>query len=289
VSKIILCSDGTGNKGGYGADSNVFRLYNAIDLRGPGDSQITFYDNGVGTQSNKIIRALSGAFGFGFRSNVRDLYEFLARNYAPDDEIFLFGFSRGAATVRAFAGMVQECGLLYVEPDMRSSFDEGEFERLIDEAMDCYEQHWKDWKKDTEKLDSNPKKLFKVSVEEAEKLGFKLEENVPIKMIGVWDTVSALGFPQDWSWLLEKPMAALDRWSDRIFPHRFYNYQLNKNVENAYHAIAIDDERTTFHPKIWREVPKEEQEDGGGQDEQSSKGRLEEFPIFPRSVRASGV
>jgi len=255
VSKIILCSDGTGNKGGYGADSNVFRLYNAIDLGGPGETQITFYDNGVGTQSNKIIRALSGAFGFGFQSNVRDLYEFLARNYAPGDEIFLFGFSRGAATVRAFAGMVQECGLLHVKADRRTIFDEDEFERLIDDAMDGYEKHWNDLSKT---YDSSATADFKRRVEEAG--DFDLKDPVPITMIGVWDTVSALGFPQDWSWLLEKVFAGVDIVSDWVFPHRFYNYQLNENVANAYHAIAIDDERTTFHPRIWREFADKERD-----------------------------
>lgn|GEM_PF-1154184 len=255
MSKIILCSDGTGNKGGYGADSNVFRLYNAIDLGGPGETQITFYDNGVGTQSNKIIRALSGAFGFGFQSNVRDLYEFLARNYAPGDEIFLFGFSRGAATVRAFAGMVQECGLLHVKADRRTIFDEDEFERLIDDAMDGYEKHWNDLSKT---YDSSATADFKRRVEEAG--DFDLKDPVPITMIGVWDTVSALGFPQDWSWLLEKVFAGVDIVSDWVFPHRFYNYQLNENVANAYHAIAIDDERTTFHPRIWREFADKERD-----------------------------
>ena|GEM_PF-307076 len=275
MSKIILCSDGTGNKGGYGADSNVFRLYNAIDLRGPGDSQITFYDNGVGTQSNKIIRVLSGAFGFGFRSNVRDLYEFLARNYAPDDEIFLFGFSRGAATVRAFAGMVQECGLLYVNPDRRRAFDEDEFEQLIDEAMEGYEKHW---------AGLFEKNHFPEAVEPFQRrveasTDFELKKNTPITMIGVWDTVSALGFPQDWSWLWEKVFASVEVVSDWFFPHQFYNYQLNENVANAYHAIAIDDERTTFHPKIWREFA----------DEKRDKKRDFERPVNIEQVWFPGV
>ena len=109
---IILCSDGTGNKGGHGADTNVFRLFNAIGIHDVSPPQITFYDDGVGTSKNKYLRAISGAFGFGFEDNVVDLYEFLSRNYKSkdDDKIYLFGFSRGAATVRAFAGMVQEWG-----------------------------------------------------------------------------------------------------------------------------------------------------------------------------------
>ncbi len=76
---IILCSDGTGNKGGHGADTNVFRLFNAVDIHDTNAQQITFYDDGVGTSKNRYLKAISGAFGFGFKTNVRDLYEFLVR------------------------------------------------------------------------------------------------------------------------------------------------------------------------------------------------------------------
>ena len=69
MKNIILCADGTGNQGGYTPDSNVFKIYNAIDLHHPEIEQISFYDNGVGTQSNKYIRGLSGALGFGFNRN----------------------------------------------------------------------------------------------------------------------------------------------------------------------------------------------------------------------------
>ena len=105
---LIMCSDGTGNSGGKTLGTNVWRIYNAIDRRNePVESvQLAFYDDGVGTDDNKIMKAVGGAFGFGFRRNVQDLYGFLLRQYQPEDEIFLFGFSRGAYTVRAFAGML---------------------------------------------------------------------------------------------------------------------------------------------------------------------------------------
>jgi uncharacterized protein (DUF2235 family) len=124
---IILCADGTGNRGGETPDTNVYRMYHAVDLHKPerGQTQITFYDNGVGTSTNKYIRAVSGALGFDFGQNVRDLYEFLARNYNAGDIVYLFGFSRGAATVRAFGGYCQlkpdladwTCGAHSVFPD----------------------------------------------------------------------------------------------------------------------------------------------------------------------------
>ena len=115
TKNIILCADGTGNKGGYTPDSNVYKIYNGIDIHDDGNKQIIFYDNGVGTAKNKYWRAASGAFGFGFGHNVRDLYEFLVKNYDPDDRVYLFGFSRGAATVRAFSGFVAACGLIRYE------------------------------------------------------------------------------------------------------------------------------------------------------------------------------
>ncbi|MFT6244377.1 MAG: hypothetical protein ACJA0U_002027 [Salibacteraceae bacterium] len=93
-------------KGGYTPSSNVYKLYHAIDLHNQDKKQITFYVNGVGTRTNKYLRGIGGAFGFGFETNVKDLYEFLARNYYTGDSIYIFGFSRGAASVRAFNGFM---------------------------------------------------------------------------------------------------------------------------------------------------------------------------------------
>jgi uncharacterized protein (DUF2235 family) len=251
---IILCSDGTGNKGGHGADTNVFRLFNAVDIHNiSGDEdapqQITFYDDGVGTSKNKYLKAIAGAFGFGFERNVLDLYEFLARRYDVEkgDNIYLFGFSRGAATVRAFAGMVQECGLLDIknsacEEDGR--FNEKAFQEQLENARDAYRQ-----------VKSNPSRAaaFKREMGVSDPQ-YAPGGNVPIKMIGVWDTVSALGFPQDWPGGLDYLFRWFDRVSDSIWPHNYYNYQLNKNVLNVHHALAIDDERQTFFPRVWSET-----------------------------------
>ena len=119
AKNIVLCSDGTGNKGGSGPDTNVFKIYNAVRINDiPADDrmQIVFYDNGVGTSKLSFLKALGGGLGLGFRHNVRDLYEFLGRNYADGDHVYIFGFSRGAATVRAFAGMLECCGLVHRDP-----------------------------------------------------------------------------------------------------------------------------------------------------------------------------
>lgn len=245
---IILCSDGTGDKGGHGADTNVFRLFNAVEIHDGSPRQITFYEDGVGTSKNKYWRAVTGAFGFGFEANVVGLYEFLCRNYKPedDDKIYLFGFSRGAATVRAFAGMVQECGLLDINNKAckkNGIFDEDAFQGQLKEALAAYRKI---------KSDRSLAAAFK-STRAVIDPKVVPDGNIPIEMIGVWDTVSALGFPQDWSVAFDWIFKVLDKVSENAFPHQYYNYQLNQNVRYVYHALAIDDERITFHPKVWNE------------------------------------
>jgi uncharacterized protein (DUF2235 family) len=251
MKNIVLCSDGTGNKGGYGADSNVYKTYKAVDIKNPGVDQYTFYDQGVGTDKsdtskNKYRTALSGAFGFGFRDNVLHLYHFLARSYNPGDAIFLFGFSRGAATVRAFAGFINACGLIDISKHAvkpNGDFDSDRCESLVSHAFDCYKSK-----------DKNLMQKFK------DQYAIKDDIHAPngdlkIKFVGVWDTVSALGFSQDFSFLLKWIFSAADKISNMIpwLAHDFYDYDLNNSIENAYHALSIDDERTTFHPKVWDE------------------------------------
>ena len=82
---IILCADGTGNKGGYTPDSNVYKTYNAIELHDPDTPQVSFYDNGVGTSTNKFLKAISAALGFGFQRNETSVNStpFCARTTGP--------------------------------------------------------------------------------------------------------------------------------------------------------------------------------------------------------------
>ena len=97
---IVLCSDGTGNSMLRNRGSNVWKLYEAVDLtRHRHDQklaeQVAFYDDGVGTEDNKVLKVAGGAFGLGLSRNVRDLYEALCRSYRPGDQVYVFGFSRG--------------------------------------------------------------------------------------------------------------------------------------------------------------------------------------------------
>lgn len=249
---IVLCSDGTGNKGGYGEDSNVYKTYKAVDVTTGKAHQYTFYDQGVGTDKsdthkNKYLTALSGAFGFGFQKNVVHLYHFLARCYKPGDRIFLFGFSRGAATVRAFAGFLHACGLVDLKHAQGpQGFDSDKFEALVEEALDCYRHR---------REDPARCQAFKAKYS-IQGQGYAPNGHLHIHFIGVWDTVSALGFPEDFSVLLQGVGRFLDWATDRVpaWKHHFYDYELNDSIQHAYQALAIDDNRQTFRPKIWDET-----------------------------------
>ncbi len=229
---IVLCSDGTANRGGYTPDSNVYKMYKAVDIHNKDKQQITFYDNGVGTEDNKYVRGATGALGIGFKRNVCDLYAFLARNYEEGDDVYFFGFSRGAATVRACAGFIAACGLV----DGRDMEEEA-LNKSVNEAVKAYSNRSR----------AKPCK------------GNGSHGVIPIKFIGVWDTVSSLGFPQKWDkasiglFVLNAIFMGLDRVSDYVLPHRFYNYELTDNIEYACQALAVDDARSSFWPMVWKE------------------------------------
>ena len=110
--RIVLLSDGTGNSAAKVWRTNVWRVFESIDLSG--SDQVAFYDDGVGTSSFKPLAILGGACGYGLKRNVMDIYKFACRNYRnKDDEIYGFGFSRGAFTMRIVAGLIIEQGLVW--------------------------------------------------------------------------------------------------------------------------------------------------------------------------------
>lgn len=158
---IIVCADGTGNKGGSSPDSNVYKVYKMVDKYYRGacqdgvdiNEQILFYDNGVGTSKNTYLRAIGAGTGIGFKHNVCDLYKFLARNYVEGDRIYFFGFSRGASTVRACNGMINKCGLAKSE-GLRNS----ELDKRIDEVYLAYRKHKKilSWRRLLRIIQKNP-------------------------------------------------------------------------------------------------------------------------------------
>ena len=114
---IVICADGTGNTTIKGRGTNVFKLYEAVDQNGHRfeagkNQQVAIYHDGVGTENLKWPRLFGGVFGWGLSRNVKQLYGEVARVYDPGDQIYLFGFSRGAFTVRTLAGLIVTCGIL---------------------------------------------------------------------------------------------------------------------------------------------------------------------------------
>ena len=248
---IVLLSDGTGNSAAKLNKTNVWRLYQALDLGA--DDQIAFYDDGVGTAGFRPLQLMGGAFGWGLSRNVRDLYEFLCRHYRKGDQIYIFGFSRGAFTARTLAGLIAKCGIL--DPgsavgELRLNTHEG-LEAGVRLAYQSYRRGYNDAPVAQMYRRLRDLILKPIPDPEAFRRAYSVDrdaesddERVRIRFVGVWDTVDAVGLPVD----------ELSTMIDKFFyPHRFPDQKLSPLVERACHAIAIDDERFTFHPVLWNE------------------------------------
>src|SRR5689334_12586040 len=111
MKRIAICCDGTWNKATQAFPTNVAKTKSAIAPIGNGVEQLAFYDSGVGT-GGLFDKVLGGITGRGLEQNVHDAYRYLVEHYNAGDEIFFFGFSRGAYTARSTAGMIRKCGIL---------------------------------------------------------------------------------------------------------------------------------------------------------------------------------
>jgi uncharacterized protein (DUF2235 family) len=211
---IVICCDGTGNEFGD-HNSNVVKLYGTLII--DGNQQIGYYHPGVGTMGaptahNKLEKlwsmALGLAFGAGLLANVGDAYRYLMNTYEEGDQVFLFGFSRGAYTVRALAGALHMFGLLCPGND-----------GLIPYVIRMYAKR-------TRKA-AGMTHTFAVAQE------FKdtFCRSCPLHFVGVWDTVSSVG------WI----------WDPVKLP---YTAQ-NPDMENGRHAISIDERRCYFLSNLW--------------------------------------
>lgn len=190
-----------------------------------GVSQMKFYDEGVGTKW--FDRLSGGAFGYGLSDNVRSGYRWLMEHYNPGDEIFIFGFSRGAFTARSLAGVIARCGLL--KPDAPMSFTQL-YERYQkgDTVRPIYQLKYFHKPGDAD-FDFEEKTLLKHSY---------YQRNF-IKMVGVWDTVGTLGIP----------FGNIKGISSRTL--RFHNTNLSKIVQHSYQALALDEFRSPYWAVLW--------------------------------------
>ncbi len=249
---IVIFSDGTGNSDIQNRGTNVFKMFEAVDLNGhfnnpPQKQQIAFYDDGVGTERFKPLKMLGSAIGWGLSRNVRELYTALVRSYNPGDSIYLFGFSRGAFTARSIGGFITACGIL----DHNEYKSDDALIKAVNQAYKVYRSRYMTGAH--KHLRSLFKKIMpardKPSRFEKKRDAFHAEHavhaDVKIAFIGAWDTVDAVGLPF---------AHVADLINYFIYPFKFADHSLNPKVERARHALSIDDERYTFHPLLWDET-----------------------------------
>lgn len=215
---IVICADGTWNRPEEEPDdvaTNVLRLARAIrPFTAAGAAQHVFYDWGIGSY---YARVRGGITGLGIHKNIMDAYRYIVQNYAPGSRIYLFGFSRGAYTVRSLCGLINNCGILK-RPDAR----------LIQTAFDHYKR-----KGEAYKPSGQASVRFRRDHSHASR---------EVHFVGAWDTVGALGVPISLLGLFD---------SD----DEFYDTKLGDNVRTARHAMAIDERREDFEPTLW--LPRE--------------------------------
>jgi uncharacterized protein (DUF2235 family) len=235
---IILLSDGTGNSSSKLFKTNVWRLFQALDLTDP-RKQVAFYDDGVGTSSFKPLAILGGVFGFGLKRNVIDIYSFCSRNYRRGDRIFGFGFSRGAFTIRVVAGFIARVGLV--------NYD-GNEEHLARDAKIAYREYRKVRNfRSGGNLLIGPLRALRdwVSHVVFRKPAFAQLDLVTVDkfdFLGVWDTVDAYGGP------IEEITRAIDYW---YWPLSMPDQFMNQKIGRACHALALEEERDAFRPVLW--------------------------------------
>lgn len=290
---IVLFSDGTGNSSRSADKTNVWRMYEALDLGYPAQNkanvQVAYYDDGVGTESVRFLALAGGVFGFGLARNIRDIYKFLCRNYREGDRIYAFGFSRGAYTIRLLVALVTTMGLV------KYTQNEGELDLA---ARDMWREFRRGFHANNAFADLlvtlnrwltrcviRVKRTLLGQMPYASKVPLKRrsflgewwehtrdkwvgwwrreypskpaqEYGPEIEFLGVWDTVAAYGGP------IVELTRAIDEW---IWPLTMPDYRLSEKVKVARHALAIDDKRDSFTPLLWDEIhEKEKVEKAGG-------------------------
>jgi uncharacterized protein (DUF2235 family) len=216
--RLVLCCDGTWNTADQESDgrpcpTNAAKVALGIPrMDGAGVEQRVYYQKGVGTRPGERLRG--GALGLGLSRNVQEAYRFLVENYDPGDEVFLFGFSRGAYTARSTVGLVRNCGILRREHAGRRQAAYALYRSRGNHPRDIESQ------------------LFRRSYSHEPRIRF----------IGVWDTVGSLGIP---SIGLGVAQLVNRRWE-------FHDTKLSTKVDAAFHALAIDERRKPFEPALWQ-------------------------------------
>lgn len=256
---IVFCADGTWNNPNEDQNqdqtadpTNVYKLFTALDgaltpasllladeqekelAEGGLTTQVAKYLHGVGDSRNPIIKLMGGAFGAGIISRIVRGYTFISRNYQPGDSIVIVGFSRGAYTARALAGLIAGQGLLNTPITSDKSY-----------AYRCGAQAWYRYRRASLKNPFNLASLGEIVADLPAFLSqgsLKDADFIPVDAItavGVFDTVGAMGFPD---------YAA---GGERVDAFKFADTKLSTKVQHGFHAVALDERRSDFVPTLW--------------------------------------
>lgn len=265
MANIAFCADGTWNGPGQPGDdsqksdnaTNVLKLYlclagedsmEASTYRSANEQERVLlaatgkklqhakYLHGVGDSDNFLVKVLGGALGAGVIVRIVRGYTFISRIYNPGDRIYIVGFSRGAYTARALAGLISAKGLL--DNTAHDLNDKLTAYRLGARVWSAYRRDVSrrvnaNWLQQMEGLLSDLPRFFSDGVDP------KLVPNVTVEAVGVWDTVGSYGIPQ-----YQVDLNRLDMF-------QFADLALSKQVHHGFHAISIDEMRADFTPSVW--------------------------------------
>ncbi|MCJ1443944.1 MAG: hypothetical protein MMC23_004444 [Stictis urceolatum] len=213
--------------------SNVTRICRALAHESQdGTEQIIYYQAGVGSQESWSQRIFGGAFGEGVTENIREAYEFLASNWQPGDEIVLLGFSRGAFTARSISGLISTVGILTRKGISQFQLVFKDWENQLDPGYEFrFPETWPEGSERPNFKDGSYGKYL-----EKEHL---TTLNVPIKAVGVWDTVGSLGTPDLGPFKFRKELSFMDT-------------EVAPTVSYAFQALALDEKRKPYQPTVWQ-------------------------------------
>ncbi|HSM82527.1 MAG TPA: DUF2235 domain-containing protein [Nodosilinea sp.] len=227
MKRLVVCCDGTWQEASQKIPTNVVKLAQIIKtndalLQQP---QMVEYSPGIGSGGKWLKRLGGGAFGWGIDENIQAAYRFLCLNYDAGDEIYLFGFSRGAYTVRSLAGLMRIAGGLLPSNEVLK----------VPAVYDIYRSQGHS----NDRAQSSPEDLSRRELERKQRAMQALSTRVRparVTVLGCWDTVGALGIPRTIPLL------------SQLINHKyeFHDCQLSNIIDYALHAVAIDEARKVF-------------------------------------------
>lgn len=245
MKRIVIACDGTWNRLDAAFPTNVAKLAQAVLPIGPdGVAQVACHLDGVGSGrgtgrlAKALDRVLGGALGLGLMETLEDAYRFLVFAYAPGDEIFIFGFSRGAFMARSLAGLLRMCGIL-----------ERAQAGAIPAALQLYRRRASVGGAEGVAARSFRARFAEQVTTSTREASWRRDAGhgagVPLGVayLGIWDTVGALGVPGHFAFA-----APLNRGLG------FHDTALSRLVRSARHAVAIDERRRTFPPTLWNNL-----------------------------------